>query len=312
MRYLPFLDGKYVVTPGLNAMAKADVRDQFVFQLDDQYADFMGNKMSCRNEDVHKYYAEEHFSERTKVAVNQFFVNHLVKEYPGVFAFTFEEGHFSLFNRRKDERLTWQEDWIRCAQTPWLSLFEALCHQVQEDIAVCQIDGDRDWLAAIHLSAPNHWDPANKIGKPFGAVHGPVPGMEKLNQSYFKMLLTAVQKGPFFRFAWGIATDTRLNHHPLAPADVDPAVWQGRQVAVVGSEDIWLRVERQTISGLPECSAFFFTIRTYFYPINSLSPEEKKALMMAVEGMSAESLAYKGLAGGVDNLKACLKLDHSG
>lgn len=306
MRYLPFLDGRYVVTPGLNAMAKADIRDQFVFQLDDQYAGFLDNKMSCRDENVHKYFVEEHFNDRVKVAANQFFVNHLVKEYPEVFAFAFEDGQFNLFNKRKEEMLTWAEDWISCKPTTWHSLFEALCHQVQEDVAICQLEGDRDWLSAIHLSAPNHWDPADKIGKPFGAVHGPVPGMEKLNQSYSKMLLTAVQKGPFFRFAWGIATDTRLNHHPLAPPGVDQAFWLGRQVAVASPEDICIRVERQTISGLPECNAFFFTIRTYFYPINSLSAEEKRALMTAVEGMSAASLAYKGLAGGVDNLRACL------
>lgn len=306
MRYLPFLDGKYVVTPGLNAMTKADARDQFVFQLDDQYAHFINNKMCCHDEAVHKYYLEEDFSERTAVAVNQFFVNRLVKEYPDVFVFTFEAGRFSLFNKWTEETLTWEEDWRNCQQPNWLSLFEALCHQVQEDIAVCQLAGERDWLAAIHLSAPNHWAPADKIGKPFSAVHGPVPGMEKLNQSYFKMLLTAVQKGPFFRFAWGIATDSRLNHHPEAPAGVDPAFWQGRRVAAAPGEEICLRVERQTISGLPECDAFFFTIRTYFYPVYSLSAEEKKALLTAVEGMSAESLAYKGLTGAVDNLRACL------
>jgi dimethylamine monooxygenase subunit A len=316
MRYLPFLDGRYVVTPGLTATAKADARDQFVFQLDDQYAGFMDNKMNCREENVHKYYVEERFNERAKVAVNQFFVNRLVKEYPGVFTFTFEEGQFNLFNKQKKEKLTWTEEWISCGQTHWGSLFEALCHQVQEDVAICQIEGERDWLAAIHLSAPNHWDPADKIGKPFGAVHGPVPGMEKLNQSYSKMLHTAVHKGPFFRFAWGIATDTRLNHHPQAPAGIDQAFWLGRQVAVASAEDICVRVERQTISGLPESNAFFFTIRTYFYPINSLSVEEKSALMMAVESMSAESLTYKGLAGGVDNLRACLfqadSFDHFG
>ena len=285
-------------------MTRADVRDQFVFQLDDQYAGFMDNKVGCREENAHKYYVEDNFKEGTKVAVNQFFVNRLIKEYPDVFAFAFEEGRFSLSNKRKEEMLTWGEDWINCEG--WHSLFEGLCHQIQEDVAICQLEGDRDWLSAIHLSAPNHWDPADKIGKPFGAVHGPVPGMEKLNQSYSKMLLTAVQKGPFFRFAWGIATDTRLNHHPRAPAGVDEAFWLGRKVAVASADDICVRVERQTISGLTENNAFFFTIRTYFYPINSLSPEEKRALMMAVEGMSAESLAYKGLAGGVDNLRTCL------
>jgi hypothetical protein len=306
MRYLPFLDGKYAVTPGLNAMTKADVRDQLVFQLDGQYAGFIDNKIRCREEDVRKYYVEENFSEPTTVAVNQFFVNRLIKEYPEVFVFTFEERRFSLFNKWTGDTLTWEEDWRNCQQPGWHSLFEALCHQVQEDIAVCQLEGERDWLAAIHLSAPNHWAPADKIGKPFRTVHGPVPGMEKLNQSYFKMLLTAVQKGPFFRFAWGIATDTRLNHHPEAPPGVDPAFWQGRRVATAPGEDICLRVERQTISGLPDRNAFFFTIRTYFYPVYSLSVEERKALVMAVEGMSAESLAYKGLIGALDNLRTCL------
>jgi hypothetical protein len=287
-------------------MSKADPRDQFVFQLDDQYAGFMDNKLNCQQEDAYKYYMEQELNEKTITTVNQFFVNRLIKEYPEVFAVTFGEGRFSLHNKLKAQTLIWAEDWINCEG--WRSLFEGLCHQVQEDIAVCQLDGERDWLAAIHLSAPNHWDPADKIGKHFSAVHGPVPGMEKLNQTYFKMLLTAVQKGPFFRFAWGIATDMRLNHHPLVPMGVDPVFWQGRQVAAAVGDDICLRVERQTISGLPECNAFFFTIRTYFYPVLTLSADEKKALLMAVEGMSAESLVYKGLAGGVENLRACLSL----
>jgi hypothetical protein len=118
--------------------------------------------------------------------------------------------------------------------------------------------------------------------------------MEKLNQQYFKMLVTAVQKGPFFRFAWGIATDTRLNHHPLPPPGMDPVYWQGRKVEADESK-IYLRVERQTITGIPPCNAFLFTIRTYFYDIDELAAPEKEALYMAVKGMSAESLEYKGL-----------------
>jgi len=119
------------------------------------------------------------------------------------------------------------------------------------------------------------------------------------------MLVTAVQKGPFFRFAWGLATDTRLNHHPDPRPGFDPAAWQGRSVLAEGGQ-LYLRVERQTINGLPACNAFLFTIRTYFYTIDELTATEKKALVMAVESMSPESLEYKGLKGKSDILAKIL------
>ncbi len=112
---------------------------------------------------------------------------------------------------------------------------------------------------------------------------------------YFKMLLSAVNKGPFTRFAWGISTDTRLNHHPEAPTGWDKQEWAGRHIEE--GCDLFLRVEKQTLNGLPEVNAFFFTIRTYFYPVVELSLDERKALYTAVESMSQASQIYKGLAG---------------
>jgi dimethylamine monooxygenase subunit A len=302
MKYLPFLDGKYSTAPALTAMAKTEnVKDRFVFQLDDQYHDYIENKDACRREDIGKYYVEKELRNETLATINQTIVRQLVAEYPAIFTLENTQNAYFLHNRRTGAGLQWKEDWIGIAHPVYTSLFDALCSQVQEDVAICQLSEDRDWLAAIHLSAPNHWAPAEKIGRPFGAVHAIVPGMEKLNQQYFKMLVTAVQKGPFFRFAWGIATDARLNHHPLPPPGVDPVEWQGRRVEADTSK-IYLRVERQTITGVPACNAFLFTIRTYFYDIDELAPEEKTALFSAVEGMSPQSLEYKGLTDKVEIL----------
>ena len=303
MKYLPFLDGKYSTAPALNAMAKAgDSRDQFVFQFDQQYDHYLDNKLSCRKEDIHKYYVEAELYPGTMAAINRQIVQLLTTEYPADFESTAEN---TLHNKKTGQRLQWKDDWITIEHPQFISLFDALCSQVQEDVAICQLEGERDWLAAIHLSSPNHWDPAQKIGKPFSFVHAVVPGMERLNQQYFKMLVTAVQKGPFFRFAWGIATDTRLNHHPVSPPGVDPVYWQGRKVEADES-NIYLRVERQTITGIPACNAFLFTIRTYFYDIDELTAEEKAALYSAVAGMSEQSLEYKGLTDKVEILKGRL------
>jgi len=305
MKYLPFLDGKYSTAPALNAMAKANAQDQYVFQLDDQYDDYLGNKRACRKEDIHKYYVEAEGQAGTLAAINRLIVQLLIKEHPAVFSLSEDGGRYTLHNNVTSQTLHWRNDWVKMEYGDYLSLFDALSSQVQEDIAICQLDGDRDWLAAIHLSAPNHWAPAEKIGRPFSAVHAIVPGMAKLNQQYFKMLTTAVQKGPFFRFAWGIATDTRLNHHPIPPPGIDPIFWEGRRVEA-DSDKIYLRVERQTIVGIPASNAFLFTIRTYFYDIDELTLGEKEALFRAVESMSPESLEYKGLTNKVEILKGRL------
>ena len=309
MKYLPFLDGKYSTAPALHAMSKAeDPRDNFVFHLDEQYDAYLNNKLNCRQEDIHKYYLEAEQHGATMASINKLIVKQLTTEYPADFVLETEHPRHTLLNRRSGKTLQWDDDWIHIEQTEYLSLFDALSSQVQEDIAICQLDADRDWLAAIHLCSPNHWAPSEKIGRPFSSVHQVVPGMEKLNQQYFKMLQTAVQKGPFFRFAWGIATDTRLNHHPVPPPGVDPVYWQGRKVEA-GESDIYLRVERQTITGIPSCNAFLFTIRTFFYAIDELAADEKKALYTAVQGMSPQSLEYKGLTDKVEILRTRLMVE---
>jgi hypothetical protein len=234
--------------------------------------------------------------------MNQYIAGQLVKEHPAIFIQTEDGPYHTLLNRKTGERITWKNDWAAVENEKYLSLFDALCSQVQEDLAICQLQDDEDWLAAIHLSSANHWAPSDKIGRPFHSVHGIVPGMEKLNQNYFKMLITSVNKGPYTRFAWGISTDTRLNHHPVPPPGVDPVYWQGRRVEDDNSK-IYLRVEKQNIIGFPSLNAFLFTIRTFFYDIDDLQNEEKQALFAAVEGMSAESLEYKGLTDKVEILR---------
>jgi hypothetical protein len=69
-------------------------------------------------------------------------------------------------------------------------------------------------------------------------------------------------------------------------------------------------VERQSLVGFPEANAFFFAIRTYFYPVSDLDVQEKKALCTAVETMPEASQKYKGLYGKARILKEMLSPDH--
>lgn len=259
----------------------------------------------CRKEDLSKYYLEASLNEKTIAHVNNYIAHQLSTEHPDRFVLRVEGGAYQLFNRATAESISWDNDWVSTSNTKYTSLFDALCCQVQEDIAVFQMSADftEDHLAAIHLCAPNYWSPAVKIGRPFDQVHEPVPGMEHIKKNYHKMLSSIITtKGPYTRFAWGISTDTRLNHHPEAPVHVDASLWYGRQVQDP-NDSFFIRTERQNIIGLPEANAFIFTIRTYFYPLDSLSPEEKQALAQALESMSEETRGYKGLTNTISVLK---------
>ncbi len=307
MKYLPFLNGKYSVAPGLLPVEKAtNANDKLIFQFDEHYDDYIENKNICRKENIHKYYCEKDLPAETSVTVNYYIANRLLKEHPAYFSLTEENRKYVFTNHKLNEELRWNKDWVDVESNHhhYLSLFDALCCQAQDDFAICQFEGEKDWMSAIHLCAPNHWAAADKIGRTFDIVHAPVPGMEKTLQSYTKMLQSIIHKGPFTRFAWGVSTDKRLNHHPIPPHNINQEEWHGRKLGETNK--IFVRTERQNLIGFPDVNAFLFTIRTYFYDVKSLSYEEKNALFDAVTSMSVASREYKGLTGKVDVVKNIL------
>jgi dimethylamine monooxygenase subunit A len=307
MKYLPFLSGKYTTVPGLILMEKAvQPADALVFQIDDSYENYLRNKQICRQENTQKYYCENTLWAKTASVVNWFIVNKLLKEYPHYFTLEKDHDACTLLNKKNGTLLQWNLQNQQLENSIYHSLFDALCCQVQEDMAICQLNRDEDWLAAIHLCAPNHWAPEDKIGKPFNAVYAPVTDMGKTTRSYSKMLDSIIHKGPFTRFAWGIATDTRLNHHPVQPTDANADEWHGRITPGTDTK-FYIRTERQNMIGFPGVNAFLFTIRTYFYDIEVLEPHEKFALSEALDSMSAATLAYKGLTDKTELIKERLK-----
>jgi hypothetical protein len=305
MRYLPFLSGIYSTAPGLVSTSRAEGYDALIFQIDESYSLYRENKIDCRKEDIHKYYREEKLHPETMRSVNQYLARQLAQEHPQQFNINYTDRQFT--STTTGEAFSWNEDWLSIEGNAYESLFDALCCQVQEDIAVVQLHNDEDWIAAIHLCSPNHWAPADKIGRPFSAAHAPVPGMEKTLQHYRKMLESVIHANtPFTRFAWGIATDARLNHHPIPPPNKDETNWQGR---IHQKNNGWfIRTERQNLVGLAEVNAFIFTIRTYFYPVEELNREEKDLLLKALKSMSPEALQYKGLTGSISLLEEYLKV----
>ncbi len=296
------MSGKYTTLPGLKVLDKEQSEwDRKIFQIDDQYDRYLQNKKSCREEGIQKYYKESNLLEKTIHLVNQFMLDHLTQEYPEIF----ELNNQQLINKRTSEKIDLNSV---SSSGSYLSVFDALCSQVQEDLAVFQLTDTGEYLSAIHLCSPNFWSPGDKIGKPFDQIHLPVADMEQTLKHYPAMLKSVVEKtGPFTRFAWGVGTDNRLNHHPEPPVGMATEDWQGRKLSTE-NDPLFLRVERQNLIGFPEVNAFLFTIRTYFYEVEHLDSEEKKQLGKAIQSMSSAALAYKGLDDLLPILRTKLKI----
>lgn len=303
-RYFPLEKGLYEVAPGLRSLGfdfgngAADAR---LFQFDTDFPLYRENKIACRRERLGKYVCEAEFSEEKSEAVCRLIAGRLAEEYPGFFAWdghvfrsslTGESFSFDVRMRLLDCEPT--------ASPPYASAFDALCSLLQEDIAVVSRRADKsDWLSALHLCAPSHWAAEDKIGKDFVFVHNPVPHIEKINKAAQGIVEAMIHKGPYVRFVWSFVTDQRLNHHPEPAPGWDAGEWKGRSFArVEGRAPVHLRVERQTIFGLPAVESSLFGIRVSFIDGNAIweNPRENRLLRSALMSMSPESRVYKGVA----------------
>lgn len=266
-RYFPFLHGVYDVKAGITALGR-DLgnggRDRQVFQIDEHYRVYQSAKRaSLRCGDRHAL--RDGLSDEAERAIARWIADRLDVEHPG---------HL--------------EDLDSADAT-----LDHLAMRIQDDMAVLVIDETgRNRMAYLHVCMPSGWPPEEKIGRPFDAVHAPVPHIEPINakQDAIAKLMVKATRGAL-RFAWTITTDAALNHHPLRDRDV-PAP---SPLPDHPDGEPLLRVERQVIQGFPDHQAALFLIRTYLYPFAALDHATRSALSAAVSGMSDASLRYKNM-----------------
>lgn len=305
-RYFPIDKGLYEVVPGLRPLGfdlgQGDF-DKKIFQIDSQFPEFRRNKIECRKERLGKYFAKKELSAEVENGLVLFLIERLPSEYPGFFKLEKLE-HYKLQCLHTKDVITVSQDGKLVSFQAQEDVgpevtnpIDALALQVPEDLALTSRDGQNDWLSMLHLCSPSHWAAEDKIGLDFGAVHRPIPHIEKITKVSSNLVEAMINKGPFVRFVWSFVTDQRLNHHPIAPPQWDQASWKGRTFDLSQGCPFHFRVERQVIWGLPSVQASLFTIRVSFWSGQEVKdhPEFRNQLISALKSMSPESRVYKGL-----------------
>ena len=167
--------------------------------------------------------------------------------------------------------------------------FEQLCMQIQEDVCVMQNDS----LVIAHVCFPSWWNPLDKMGMSMSEIHGPVPGMDKTK--YEQIWKACLHKGPYLRHNWTLTDSSDLNQHPSRGIGKD-----------FDGEELYLRVERQVLVGLPKVDSVVFLIRTFVNKIDELNCCERAGIAIALNKMTDKELEYKGLTDKKESVILCL------
>lgn len=310
--YHPWATGTFDARPGLLRLGQPDRLghvESNLFMLDGRLEKALSNKRALHHaRAMHRHYVTAALSDDTRRALLSLVTRRLAEEWPTVFRWdektsTFDNTLLGWTARidlasgavevvqRRDAPLSHLSD-----VTP-LDAVDFLALNVPEDLAVWQRspETNEEWLSLLHVSAPHYWEPREKIGRSFAAVHEPVADIDATTRAAPRLAKAAVEQGPFLRFAWGPAANDLPNHHPDAPHEGDRDASNVPDAALF--ERMFLRVERQTLCGMPEVNAALFTIRPYWYRLVDVAgnPERRRQLASALRSMSEAALHYKSL-----------------
>jgi hypothetical protein len=298
-KYFPLKNGKYEVKPGLFSLdtdfGNKD-KDSLVFQLDQEFSYYRNNKLDAHNEHLSKYFCTNNFSPTQQQYLTQYLLNTLCHEYPEFFTLSNCKNNLLLNCKLTNEELLFSTEYelIHNQEKIYTNSLDAVIMQIQEDLAIISED---DHVSCLHLMAPNFWSAPDKIGNSFSDIHNDVAGIETIIKNSKNIIQTMIHKGPYVRFAWGICSDNKLNHYTSLSDNLTNNTYKSKPGRTFNSQnsDIFLRVERQTITGMPDIKSAMFTIRTYLYNINVLTKKEIQCIIDAIESMTSKQLEYKGL-----------------
>jgi hypothetical protein len=192
------------------------------------------------------------------------------------------------------------------ARPEGLHPLEAAARRVAEDLCILERDGGGRWIVtAGAVCFPSHWRLWDKVGRPLGAIHAPVPDYERDLAGKVDRFFDRLRPGPgVWRRNWTIQTSPDL-YAPDPPADPpDPPL-----TPADAGDRLWLRSERQTLRIVHNTRAILFTIRTQQVPLSTLRacPDLAAAIAAAAAAWPEHQVAYRGAPAVTEPLVAYLR-----
>ncbi|SFK55794.1 Protein of unknown function [Pseudovibrio ascidiaceicola] len=230
-------------------------------------------------------FAAEADTEAAQREVADLLAVHLLDQFPSIYE-RHSDNSLSVKNAGKRVELSF------CAEPPLL----AISRVVQEDLVLMRKGDDGYRLVAASLCFPSSWSLAEKFGGSMSAIHEGVPDfnghrMGHMVQRIFERLEA---DKPVWRLNWSLYTDAEL-HHPISGLRGE-VLCEADQAF----EQLYVRVEKQTLRRLPNSGDILFTIRVHHDPVHGLlehpdGDQLAQGLKTQLLELTDEQLDYKGI-----------------
>ena len=183
-----------------------------------------------------------------------------------------------------------------------LAAISGLASSLQEDFVILKQDGDTLRTEYLSVCFPSRWDPREKLGLDFAAIHAPVANNAALIAAAQSIITMAFMKQPMLRHVWLIVPSASLDQHP----DKNEAWWTEtlRDISPL-LPNLYFRVERQTTWPLPHLQRAVFFIRVMMSPLVEVinaAPGRAAELAASLRSMTAEVVAYRGMTDAMPRL----------
>lgn len=166
-----------------------------------------------------------------------------------------------------------------------------LGRKIEPDIVLLEKKGEIFEVVAGCVCFPSSWDFAEKLGKPLHTVHEVVPDLNQSIGDPIARFLGKIQPGGSWeRSNWGLTTSAERNQHPSRKIP--------RLTSPASLDRVWLRVEDQILSILPETRALLFGIRIVTISLAELRRQQPgiiPALGRALATMPDAMARYKNI-----------------
>jgi dimethylamine monooxygenase subunit A len=166
---------------------------------------------------------------------------------------------------------------------------------IQEDFVILKHDADTLRTEYLSVCFPSRWDPREKLGLDFAAIHAPVADNQMLQSAGPSMMTMAFMRAPMLRHVWLIVPSASLDQHP----ENNDAWWREAldNPAPLMPRLYW-RIERQTTWPLPHLQRAVFFIRVMMSRIDDVlghAPNRATELAASLRSMTPAIVAYRGM-----------------
>jgi dimethylamine monooxygenase subunit A len=302
--YFPFEQDSYAMTLGVRALRP----DEPLIEVDEaHYRDELALKASLLATHPGAHFQARPGTEPLQWETLAVLLPLMARHHPRHFALTVDGERWHWRNHLLGTEATFtlgEAPSLPRAPLDWLGL------QVQEDLLL--LDGRREGLSLVagQLCFPSMWSLDEKLGRSLFDIHAPVPGLNKqLGPSTLNLLERLKPGRSVTRSNWALTVTDRMDLAPWTLPEWQH-LFQGLTAENAG-ERCFLRLERQTLTLLPDTGAILFTIHTYRAPVATevVDPARRRRLASVLRTVPPDTRAYKRLTPLLEPLLAYLEDD---